>query len=221
MTDYLHNPILITGAERSGSTFIARILDMCGVWSGNCNNMFENEMITSLHSTFMKYEGSLFPPTRCLYVPMDWRNMVHKILEDEDWHDGAWMVKSSLLAQYWPTWYYTYPDAKWVIVRRRTADVVQSCLKTGYMKLFKNKCNLGQLKLTEERDGWLWWIHQYEKKFVEMIEEGLNCRVIWPDRMAEGDFSQVKETVEWLGLEWNNKIPEVILPLLEKSRREE
>ena len=37
----LHSPILITGADRSGSSLIARILYMCGVHKGNTNNMFE------------------------------------------------------------------------------------------------------------------------------------------------------------------------------------
>lgn len=89
------------------------------------------------------------------------------------------------------------------------------------MKPFKNNSNLELLGFEEEKDGWLWWVHRYEQKFIEMMQAGLNCRVIWPERMVSGNFEQIYETVEWLGLKWNNKIPEVITPLLEKSRRTE
>ena len=208
------NPILITGAERSGSTFIARILDMCGVWSGDCNRMFENNGIPEFKRSY-----SLFPQTALLTIPVSWHEEILTILQNQNWTGKDWMVKGSFLAQYWPIWYYAFPDAKWLIVRRRTGDVIQSCIKTGYMKTFKNPENLKLICAEQEDEGWVWWVHQYEKKFVEMMEHGLNCRVLWPERMVDGDFSQMRETVEWLGLKWNSKIPEVISPLLDKDRR--
>ena len=57
----------------------------------------------------------------------------------------------------------------------------------------------------KDAEGWLHWVHQYEAKFVEMIEAGLNCKVIWPERMINGDYKQLHEVVEWLGLTWNDK----------------
>jgi hypothetical protein len=39
-----------------------------------------------------------------------------------------------------------------------------------------------------------------------MIETGLNCKVIWPERMVDGDYSQIIEMLKWLGLEWNDSI---------------
>ena len=32
--------------------------------------------------------------------------------------------------------------------------------------------------------------------------------------MRDGDFKQIKETVEWLGLEWNPKVIDVMKTLL-------
>jgi hypothetical protein len=207
-------PIFVTGTERSGSALVARILTMCGVWHGTCNKMYEHKGLTDLH----KFEKeSLFPKTMEIQIPFNWKNDVQKIITDDNWTGQQWMVKSSKLAQYWPVWAYAYPDAKWLIVRRRTGDIIQSCVKTGYMQTFKGGMNLFNGE-TEEQ-GWLWWIHQYETKFVEMIEAGLNCRIVWPDRMVSGNYEQMKETIDWLGLKWNSKIPEVVEPLLEKSRR--
>ena len=87
------------------------------------------------------------------------------------------------------------------------------------MRRFKDANTLQLLNLENEADGWLWWVRQYETKFVEMIQQGLNCRVVWPERMVTGNFEQMYETIKWLGLDWNKNIPEVIKPLLDKGRR--
>jgi hypothetical protein len=211
-----YNPILITGVERSGSTLVARILDMCGVWSGDCNKMFENKEIFGFKQFRSK---TLFPHTARINIIKGWDQYIINKIKLQGWDNQSWMLKNSKLAQFWPIWFDAFPDAKWLIIRRRTGDVVHSCMKTGYMKLFKNHYNLEVLGIENELEGWLWWVRQYEKKFIEMTKEGLNYKVIWPDRMVTGDYEQIKEVVNWLGLEWNEKIPDTIYPLLEKSRR--
>lgn len=212
-----YDPVLVTGVERSGSTIIARILTMCGVWSGSCNNMLENTMIHSLH--YEELPQTIFPQTKNIPIPANWNDLITNQIQSEGWSGQPWFVKGGILSQYWPVWNYAYPDAKWLIIRRRTGDIIQSCMKTGYMRKFKDTETLKLLNLEKEEDGWLWLIHQYENKFVEMIQAGLNCRVIWPERMVTGNFEQIYETIKWLGLEWNKNIPEVIAPLLDKSRR--
>lgn len=212
-----YDPVLVTGVERSGSTIIARILTMCGVWSGSCNNMLENTMIHSLH--YEELPQTIFPQTKTISIPANWNDLITNQIQSEGWSGQPWFVKGGILSQYWPVWNYAYPDAKWLIVRRRTGDIIQSCMKTGYMRKFKDTETLKLLNLEKEEDGWLWLVHQYENKFVEMIQAGLNCRVIWPERMVTGNFEQIYETIKWLGLEWNKNIPEVIAPLLDKSRR--
>jgi hypothetical protein len=213
-----YDPIFITGAERSGATLVAKILDMCGVHSGRCNGMFEHIMISEFDKDFLKNYQYSFPETKDISIPVRWRGAVEGVLLVEQALDKPWMIKSATLARMWPIWNYAYPDAKWLIVRRKTPDVIQSCLKTGYMRIFKDQKNLKSLGFTNEEEGWLWWVHQYEKKFVEMIQTGLNCRIIWPDRMVNGDYQQIYETIEWLGLKWNITIPSIIDPLLNKNR---
>jgi hypothetical protein len=77
---------------------------------------------------------------------------------------------------------------------------VQSCIKTGFMSAFKDKANLQKVNAANEADGWLWWVHEQENRFVEMVDAGLNCKVIWPERMRDGDFEQMYEIINWLGL---------------------
>lgn len=220
MNDKLtYNPILVTGVERSGSTIIARILDMCGVWKGLCNNMLENTIIHSLHYEELPQQY-IFPETKSIPIPANWNKLIVNQIENEGWDKSQqWMVKGSFLSKYWHVWDYAFPNAKWLIVRRRTGDIIQSCIKTGYMRRFKDANTLQLLNLENEADGWLWWVRQYETKFVEMIQQGLNCRVVWPERMVTGNFEQMYETIKWLGLDWNKNIPEVIKPLLDKGRR--
>ena len=72
-----------------------------------------------------------------------------------------------------------------------------------------------------EQEGWLWWVHEQEKQFVAMIEFGLNCKVVWPERMVSGDYSQINEMLEWVGLSWNDRIVGMVHPLLRNSTQKE
>ncbi len=69
--------------------------------------------------------------------------------------------------------------------------------------------------------GWIEWVRQYEQRFVEMITEGLNCKIIWPERMVYGDYQQLYELCEWLGLPWKSEALNFIDPLLWGSRVKE
>jgi hypothetical protein len=120
---------------------------------------------------------------------------------------------------FWPVWHYAFPDAKWVIVRRRNGDIVQSCLRTGFMRAFRDKRIQQAVGAEDEAAGWLWWCHQHEQRFVEMITEGLQCKIVWPERMVRGDYGQMMELMDWLGLPWNSKVLEFIDPKLWKARR--
>lgn len=213
-----NNPILITGVERSGSSLIARILDLCGVWSGYCNNMFENQTIVGFNNELLNLSPIGLPDVDTLQIPVNWGKSINGVLVAQKGLGKPWMVKHSGLTRLWPVWNYAYHDAKWLIVRRRTGDVIQSCIKTGYMRTFKDPVIRSEFLFETEEQAWLWWVHEYEKRFVQMIEAGLNCRIIWPERMVTGDYQQIYETIEWLGLKWNNAIPSIIDPLLNKSR---
>ena len=173
--------------------------------------MMENDRLRKLISDYYEFIGAdvkgqfPLPDTKELFIPTNWKDKVMARLNSEvvKRKEGQlWMVKGSRICQIWPVWHYAFPNAKWIIVRRKTGDIIDSCLKTGYMMAYN------------DREGWLGWVHQHEKLFVEMIETGLNCKVIWPERMVYGDYQQVYEMLDWLGLEWNKEIVNLIHPLL-------
>jgi len=223
-------PILITGVARSGAGMIAGVINICGAFGGimtNKKGLFENDKIREtivkpyLGRARFDMQGQYPLPGACLSLPTDWNRQVQKVVIDEGYDNGPWMYKDARTALIWPVWHYAFPDAKWIIVRRRTGDIIQSCLKTDYMQAFKALRPRRAINVLKEEEGWLWWVHQYEKKFVEIITEGVNCKVIWPERMMHGDYQQLYETLEWLGLPWKTEALSFIDPLLWSSRKKE
>jgi hypothetical protein len=71
------------------------------------------------------------------------------------------------------------------------------------MNVYADKQVQKIIGVQDEREGWLWWVHQQEQEFRDMIETGLNVKVIWPERMLDGNFEQIHEMLEWVGLPWN------------------
>lgn len=203
------SPIFVTGIERSGTSVVAGMLKLCGVWAGSISKMQENRALSALVDSLYRSIGAdvtgqyPLPDLENLTIPYTWKTQVTQILAKQQYSAGPWMYKSARLVQLWPVWHYAFPNARWLIIRRRTGDVLYSCEKTMWMRAFKDPVILKQFGFSSEKEGWLWWIHQHEQRFVEMIEAGLDCRIIWPDRMATGDFRQMMETVNWLRLPWS------------------
>lgn len=220
MKSYSKSPILLTGVQRSGTSILARILSLCNVYTGESNTMYENKQLLDLMKDLILKERAVEKTPDNLFVqsvniPADWQKKVLDIMKT----DRRWLVKSSLNTQLWKVWNYAFPDARWVIVRRRSADIVNSCQKTAYMTMFRSPEIQEYIGVKNEKEAWLWWIHKYEAAWVEMISSGLNCKVIWPERMVVGDYTQIYELLEWLGLKWSSRIVSEIDPLLNKARR--
>jgi hypothetical protein len=216
-------PIFVTGIQRSGTTMIAKVINSCGVFVGahaitkKC--MFENSNISSLIvKPYMERMGTdprgqfPLPKIENISIPMNWRSRIESIMEAEGYKKGPWMYKDTKMGLIWPVWNTAFPNAKWIIVRRRTGDVIQSCLKTGYMTAYKDD------------KGWLEWVEEYEKRFVEMLQAGVNCKIIWPERMMPDhkgytDLSQLYEVIDWLGLKMNDEALKYIDPLLWDNKK--
>lgn len=234
----MNSPILITGAARSGTSLVAGVINKCGAFGGlmsrgnryNEKGMFENAFIRDkLEKPYLTGLGldrlGQYPlaETENLSIPADWKKKVQDIMIKEGYKEGPWMYKGAKACQIWPVWNYAFPNAKWIIVRRRSADIATSCLNTGFMQRFSDPKIQSEIGVTNEYDGWIWWIREHEKKFVEMIQAGLNVKIVWPDRMVDrGDYTQMIDAIEWLGLEWRDKeIMSFVEPKLWKARKKQ
>lgn len=228
-------PILITGCARSGTSLVAGIINICGAFGGdmsgpNANNakgMFENAAIRNkIVKPFYESLGVdrlgqyPLPNVNELVIPMNWKERVEDVFLEQGYQGGPWMYKGAKMCQHWPVWQWAFPDAKWVIVRRKDEDIVNSCLRTGFMRAFRSGATQKEIGVKNESQGWLWWVQQHKDRFREMQDAGLNTTVIWPEKMVEGNYVQVKDMIEWLGLEWKEKeVVEFISPRLWKARQ--
>lgn len=236
MKESLPSPILITGCARSMTSVVAGVINMCGAFGGkmsgpNHNNqkgMFENAQIRNeIVKPYLRQIGVdpmgqyPLPDVDNLMIPTDLRGKVERVMLEEGYKTGPWMYKGAKMCLSWPIWHYAFPNAKWIIVRRRTGDIIQSCIKTGFMRAFIRAEAQKKVGAASEEEGWKWWVHQHEKRFVEMINEGVNCKIVWPHRMVQGDYQQLYETLDWLGLEWKSEVLNFVDPLLDHSRKKE
>lgn len=228
-------PILITGCARSGTSMVAGVINICGAFGGdmsgptknNQKGMYENSKIrnTIVKPYFRQIKVDPLgqyplPDINNLLIPFDWKERVEKIIKEQGYPGGPWMYKGAKMCLHWTVWHYAFPDAKWIIVRRKPTQIVNSCMKTGFMRAFNSAANQRKVGAKTAEEGWMWWVHEHYKRFTEMIDEGLDVKWVWPERMVDGNYQQMKETIEWLGLEWKGEeVMSFIEPKLWKARK--
>ena len=227
-------PILVTGCARSGTSMVAGAINLCGAFGGemsgpNRNNpkgMFENAKIRNtivkpyLSRSKVDPMGQFpLPDVQKLSIPNDWASKVKQIFLEQGYQRGPWMYKGAKMCLMWPVWHHAFPEAKWIIVRRKDDDIINSCLKTNFMRAFNNNGIQRAINVNTIAEGWQWWVNEHKKRFVEMINKGLNIKIVWPEKMVLADYQQIYETIEWLGLKWNPEILSFIDSKLWKSRR--
>jgi len=227
MEKYKDIPIFITGAERSGSSIIAKILALSGTFIGETSSMYENKKIKELIIDYYKFIGidpvgqyPLPPEVNDKPFPIVLKEKIYSILKNEGYNlNKPWLYKSSKICQTWRMWNLHYPEAKWVIVRRKPSDIVYSCCKTTYMYAFSDTRRQKEVGANNEKEAWLWWVKQHEKMFQKMSEANLNYKVIWPEDLVDGNYESVKEILDWVGLPFDeDQIRKEIDPMLWKSR---
>ena len=211
-------PILITGCARSGTSMTSGIIDICGAFGGltsgptrhNRKGMFENALIRN--EIVKPYLGSMgldpkgqspLPDVDNLAKIPDLRRKVEAIFRSQGYTEGPWYYKGAKLCLVWPIWHMAFPDAQWIIVRRKDEDITQSCMRTGFMSAFK------------AIDGWQEWVNHHKSCFRQMHGARLDIMEVWPHKFVGGDFSEIKDVVEKLGLSWNmDEVCEFVDPAL-------
>lgn len=217
------NPILITGAARSGTSMVAGIVNLCGAFGGklarpngaNRKGMFEN---TEIRNTIVKPFFASIGADRLGQKPLpdrnickivaetkseEWRKQVMSVFYEHGYTDGAFFYKGAKMCLTWPVWHAAFPNARWIIVRRDDESIIDSCMATGFMRAYRN------------REGWQGWIDEHKKCFTEMEQAGLNIKQVWSTNIVANEFIPIKRTTEWTGLQWNeNAVREFVDPKL-------
>lgn len=208
----INPPILITGAARSGTSMTAGIIQICGAFGGetsgpnvyNRKGMFENTFIRqNIVKPYLKSIGcdamgqDPLPNPRQVFdvdtIDADgWKKMIEMTMIDQGYTGGPWYYKGAKMCLTWYLWHLAFPQAKWIIVRRDKDAIIDSCLRTGFMRAYKG------------RKGWDQWVQVHESRFnqmrVALAKDSI--REVWPVKMIQGDMSEIKKAIEWLGLTW-------------------
>lgn len=212
---------------------VAGAIALCGAFGGvtrgknasNPKGMYENaQIVNTISKSYLRGLGLdplgqyPLPDVNNLPIPTDWRRRVERIMRDEGYAGGPWYYKGCKMAAVWPIWAYHFPRARWIIVRRKAEDIISSCVRTGFMRAFRSPQNQKAVGANDEREGWAWWVQFHLEKFREMQDNGLNCKVVYPEKMVAGDYSELMDTIAWCGLEWNPKVLSWVDPKLWKAR---
>jgi len=213
-------PILVTGAARSGTSMTAGVFHLCGAWGGqmsgptsnNRRGMFENARIrNTIVKPYLKRIGvdplgqHPLPDVNNLPQLRDLRSRVLGEILAQGYRpkQGEWMYKGAKMCLLWPLWHEAFPRARWVVVRREKADIVNSCLRTGFMRAFR------------DAKGWEGWVEAHEARFSEMHAADLDIHEVWPTKMIQGDFTEIQSAVEDFFLEWReDEVRKFISPTL-------
>lgn len=208
--------ILITGCARSGTSMVAGIINKCGAHGGkitgptahNQKGQFENIRIRNdLVKSYLR--GIRVDPLGQDPLPSDhmielmrknpnkrWRDLVLDAFKrpGQKW-DGQTPLyyKGAKMTLMWPVWHYAFPEAQWVIVRRPDDQIIDSCLRTSFMKAHG-----------ASRKRWQGWIDVHKKRWLEMGKAGCDMIEVWSNEVVE-NYTKAKPMIRWLDLEWNDE----------------
>lgn len=184
--------ILITGAARSGTSLTCEIFEACGAEFGKTNGLKENTFVRNrIVKPYLSSIGcdplaqNPLPLKKDLRPDPEWREKVLAGL------DGVKIYKGAKMCLMWEIWHKAFPEAKWVIVRRDNEGIVDSCLRTSFMRAYNTA------------DGWQKWLDVHLKRFEEM-KQHLDVVEVWPKHFKDDkDCGCMQEAVEFCGFEWN------------------
>lgn len=206
--DKYKDPIFITGCPRSGTSLFCGVLERCGADGGkicgatpaNPKGQYENSQIRSkLIKPYLRSIGAdplgqkPLPDLSRLKPFPALRQKFYKMLRKQGAApDSTIYMKVCKASLIWPVFNEAFPNSKWIIVRRLDKDIINSCLKTSFMR---------KRRTAEE---WQEWIDFHKDRFEEMKKK-FPDRVmeVWPTDLIHGKFTFIKHSIEWLGLDWN------------------
>jgi hypothetical protein len=194
----------------------AGIINLCGAFGGkmagstvyNRKGMFENtEIREKITKPFLISIGAdpmcqdplpdIEKVWECAYKWQKDKDRLQRealeVIKKNGYQEGKWFYKGAKMCLLWPMWYYAFPFAQWIVVRRKKEDIANSCLRTGFMR---------KRNTFEE---WEDWVGVHEKRFQEMRNMNLKIKEVWPQKMINGDFSEIKSAVEWCGLQFKER----------------
>jgi hypothetical protein len=166
-------PIFIVSPPRSGSSFTAHVLSELGVFIGktkpadkwNVNGYYENERMRALIVNYMRLNDK--EHLRKRYNPENlsadyphFKDLMLAIATGEGCANGQpWLFKDPKIAYCWQMMNRSFPNARWLIVRRKRSEVLASIKRTEFMDAYS----------TDEE--WIGYLERYSR-MIDRLEAG-------------------------------------------------
>lgn len=206
-------PILVTGFPRSGTSMLTGVLGLSGAWLGetappdlyNRKGTFENrEVRETVLKPYLQIIGAdplgldVLPPVAHppMVSPSLIRERVAEIVERQGYGGGPWAYKDAKLALCWRLWAEAFPDARWIVVERPRAEVIDSALRADPMAK-----RFGYQSVAVER-----WHDDYAAH-VASVPDPIRVRT---DHAVKKP-GRLQQVVEGLGLTWREKAVETFV----------
>jgi len=208
MLDMLHKPIFILGVPRSGTSLVAGLLGVCGAWQGttlpatqaNPRGFFENRALRN-HVIRPVLEKLGCDPLGVRQLPVleslqpipNLAEVVLNLITRDGYVKGTpWLLKEPKLTLIWPIFMVAFPEARWIIVRRKSSDIVRSCLQTDFMA-----------QHSSDPCYWSHFVNQYLIRIERLKTSVKFCREVWPQRLIKHSLKPMESLTKELGLGWD------------------
>lgn len=206
MPGYFDRPIFILGLPRSGTSMIAGALKISGAWAGttvpgggtaNPKGFFEHIVLREhiikrvLRETGCDPLGvSKLPPTNLRFETPNLENVIREIIKLDGYRfDRPWLYKDVKLTLLWPLFVAAFPSATWVIVRREPRDIVNSCLRTSFMK-----------QHSTDTSYWENFIKEYLLRISLLKATGARLLEVQSEDVISGKLDGLQSMITQLGL---------------------
>jgi len=171
--------IFVTGCARSGTSFITRLLKIHGCYLGpenRVNVLYENVSVREniVKSILMRIDADplgQYPLPSLDDLPA-WPGLRKQVLTFLGIGTKP-AYKDAKLTLLWPLFRDAFPEAKWVLVRRDKQKIIESCMRTSFMR----KC----------RD-WGHWVDEHEQRFEKMRDQ-LDLVEVWTDSVISNPYA--------------------------------
>lgn len=200
---------IVTGIPRSGTSLTAGLIRLAGdhhfgnTIPGNKNNPKGFNESSEIRNSIVK------PYLRACNVdpngqwPLPGRGDLrpYPSLKEEVMDimgESPWAIKEPKILLMWERWSQAFPGAKWVATERDPDEVLDSVVRTGFMKAFKNK------------HGWGSWLAIHQDRLDSLIAN-TDCFVFKPSVALSGDMSHVYDLGSHLGVKIPHKASQELL----------
>lgn len=175
-------PILIAAPTRCGTTMLAWLLHLHGVWIGGATPTQAPETNPQVGTenddlvAFMRSGNENF------------RDGVLKRVKT----DGPWLFKSAWVLLYRKRWMGAFPNARWLCPQRPVEDIVRS------------KCQHPGMKHRPEHHRNI--TKQHFEMQADILASAKFAHAVDMDKVCRGDEAEAREAIEFCGLTFDPKI---------------